>query len=210
VIDRLLASARQLLAKDYAQVASGAWRPDPQPPAEPVSPGLIAAEPETSRPGERSGRGRPMSEPLRRTINALAANPRITPAALAADLGVTGSYARTLLRRARERHQTQVENYSLPAERRPEPSGPPPVRQDAITVPELLQRLSALELQIAEIRTARLAPVSGTRWDLSRRDEVIRRSLDGQSPDEIAEATNLARDEAAFIMKVHRLLTAAP
>ena len=48
-------------------------------------------------------RGRPISDSLARTLEVLAANPEISPADLASRLRLSPSYARTLLRRARNR-----------------------------------------------------------------------------------------------------------
>jgi hypothetical protein len=178
--------------------------PAPQKAAAPSS-GIAPAEPRVAIPAAEpplSRRGRPMSATLVRTLEMLAANPAVTPAEVSSELGVAASYARTLLRRARERS-----NEPAPVAARPRVQAvPAAVAPAPAPVEVLLGRLEAMESEMRELRSSGPPQPRRERWDLSRRAEVIRRGLAGEDPAQIAACLRVPRGEVRFILKVQRLL----
>lgn len=158
-----------------------------------------AVLPAPDSPGGR--RGRPVSATLMKTIELLSRNSALTPAELSSKLGVAPSYARTLLRRARER----AAEMTTPAAVVAVPAGQ---TVPAIPVDSIIQRLASVESQIRRLQPG-AAQFSGRRWDLSRRAEVVRRGLAGEDSSEIAAALHIPQGEVRFILKVHRLIVKA-
>ncbi len=177
-------------------------------------------------------RGRPISDSLARTLEVLAANPEISPADLASRLRLSPSYARTLLRRARNRvpepaatpartargsNTTSIQPISIqPVSIQPisiqqqvetasRTAQPVPAPDDPL--PGLAERLHQAEVEIRQLRTAR--PATKVSWDVQRRAEVLRRSLAGESAQYIAADLRIPSGEVAFILKVHQILAAA-
>jgi len=181
-------------------------------------------------------RGRPISDSLARTLEVLAANPEISPADLASRLRLSPSYARTLLRRARNRvpepaakparttrgsntismqpvsmqsvsiQPVSIQQVSI-QQVEPSPRTAQPVPAPDDPLPGLAERLHQAEVEIRQLRTAR--PATRVSWDVQRRAEVLRRSLAGESAQYIAADLRIPSGEVAFILKVHQILAAA-
>ncbi len=162
---------------------------------------------------------RPMPAALRKATDLLTANPNLSTADLAKLLGVSTSYARKLVRRARElapQPECAVPNRAVPDRVVPERTLPERTAAPAPVIierhappasdhlPAVLNRLESLEQELQHLRASR--PENRSRWDLSRRAEVIRRGVAGEDPSHIAAAMQVPQGEVRFILKVQRLL----
>jgi hypothetical protein len=179
MIEQLLTVAKRLL---WTRIVGGTPPPQPLPPV--------------SAPTRR---GRPMSPSLVRTVEFLSTRPDLTAAELAPAVGVSVSYARTLLRRARERSTEPTPHLA------PVPAAVPMSSPDRFD--DIIHRLSSAERDIHELRSRRAGPKG--RLDISRRAEVIRRNLAGETSGQIAAALGLPEGEVRFILKIQRLLMKA-
>ncbi|MDZ4796838.1 MAG: hypothetical protein SGI92_01645 [Bryobacteraceae bacterium] len=144
-------------------------------------------------------REHPRSGAMVRLVEVLVSRPDVTAAEVAPELGISVSYARTLLRRARGSSPspaTEVRNTGLFQARTPDTS-----------VAEIMSRLTSAERELLEIRSRRIGPKG--RWDISCRAEVIRRSLAGETSGQIASALGVPEGEVRFILKIQRLLMKA-
>ena len=137
--------------------------------------------------------GRPLSPALKKAVELLAANPSITAAEVAASLGVTASYGRTLMRRARLRVADAPTDPNL--------SGVQPLLAD------LNQRLASAERDLAAVRAM---PVHvRASLNLNRRAEVLRLLGGGVAPECVAERLGIPQGEVEFIRKVDRLIASS-
>jgi hypothetical protein len=162
---------------------------------QPASPNSQSATPLPAAVTGGTRRGRPMSAALLRTVECLTVRPDVTAAELAPSLGVSVSYARTLLRRARERSSSDPSPVLAP---------PPVAGSGPNCMDEIVHRLVSAEREIDELRSRRAGPKG--RWDISCRAEVIRRGLAGETPGQIAAALGIPGGQVRFILKIQRLL----
>jgi DNA-binding CsgD family transcriptional regulator len=201
MIRRLITYARCALARYVAP--ADALPPAPQhSAASPVVALRVATQPVAAVPHAISTarRGRPVSATLVRTQELLVKRPAISAAELATALKVSPSYARTLLRRAKARTAEPVPPSAISAIAAVAPSH----RAEPAVNTTILNRLEAAEREIRDLHSARVPTRS--RWDLSRRAEVIRRGVAGESAAEIAANLQMPQGEVRFILKVHKVL----
>jgi hypothetical protein len=159
--------------------------------APPIAERSLSAAPPT--PVRASKQGRPLSPALTKAVELLAANPCITAAEVAASIGVTPSYGRTLMRRARSRVA------DAPTE--PNLSGVQP------TLADLHQRLAFAERDLAAVRAM---PVHArASLNLNRRAEVLRLLGGGLAPECVADRLAIPQGEVEFIRKVDRLIASS-
>ncbi|HYO82246.1 MAG TPA: hypothetical protein VES20_12645 [Bryobacteraceae bacterium] len=143
----------------------------PPPPARPVLKGKLAS---TDRAGA-----------------AIRANPSISSAELASQLGVSSSYARRLLRKHREQPPATAGPVACPA--------PAPLAVQ-LTMEELHNRLSETERALQIMRSA--PPALRGDWNLNRRSQVLRSHSTGMKPEQIASELKMPSGEVQFILKV--------
>jgi hypothetical protein len=122
----------------------------------------------------------------------VAENPNLTAAQLAARINVSLGYARTLLRRAKAKHD------EIPAPQ----SAVRPGGLDNV-VSDLRRRLDDAESRLDSL----IVPTTSTQSiNYNRRSQVLRLHQDGKDPASIAEKLGIPQGEVAFIVKVDRLL----
>jgi hypothetical protein len=146
--------------------------------------------------------GRPVSAALSRTVLLLGSNPQLTAADIVRELGVTKSYARTLLRRAKEK--------APPASRQEAPQVLPVVPAVPGAGPvnaaldDLQRRLAQAEQNLQDLSAGPTRNLNG--FGRSGRSQVVHLAEKGQSSEEIAQSLGLPRGEVDFILKVERIL----
>jgi hypothetical protein len=149
--------------------------------------------------------GRPISAALSRTIEVLSRNPAINSTELAATIGVSPSYARTLLRRARARGAEPSPPAWIQSVRAISPAAPQADVNGSLR--ELSQRLTETEKTLAALRSV---PVHGrASLNLNRRAEVLRLSEAGEEPARVAERLAIPPGEVEFVLKIDRILASA-
>ena len=141
-------------------------------------------------------RQRTVSSSLARTENLLRERPDLTANDLAAELALSPSYARRLLRRARA-----TMSAASPA---PLVVASTPIRVPDREIDDLRARLEKAETSLAVLCSS--PPQSRGTWNLNRRAEVLRLAHKGMQPKEIAADMRIPAGEVEFILKVDRLL----
>ena len=136
---------------------------------------------------------------MKAALALLAEDPDINTADAAAKLDITRDYARTLLRRARNR-------VAHPAAPEIQPSRS---EQDAdlrALIQQLSSRLCEAERLLDSLRF--VPPASRTGWGSNRRTQVLQLAAAGKDPAAISSELGLPSGEVEFIIKVDRLSSA--
>lgn len=149
------------------------------------------------------------SPAVERAQKLLQAHPQLTPAELSQVLQVTPAYARSLLKQAQKHRSTrrtagrvsgQSSGKSAPL--------PAPVREAVPgledTLEKLNRRLSEAEQALLQLRSARNG--SSEQLAADRRVEIIRRVLQGESPESVARSLQITPGEVQFTLKIHRIV----
>jgi hypothetical protein len=157
--------------------------------------------PEREAPAAAARKGRSTEDTLSRTVEILSSNSQVSAGEVAKSLGVSASYARSLLRRARARVAEQKPTVisttsSVPVNKTS--------NEDALT--GIISRLSAAETELSQLRT-RPVP-KDMRWDLTTRSEVLRRHSAGEAAPVIAAALAIPQGQVRFILDVNQILLA--
>ena len=153
-------------------------------------------------------KGRSTEDTLSRTVELLSSNSQVTAGEVAKSLGVSASYARSLLRRARtrvaEQKPTVISAAPTAMSTASSPAANKPSSEDALT--GILSRLSAAESELSQLRTRPVA--KDMRWDLTTRSEVLRRHSAGETLQAIAAALGIPQGQVRFILEVNQILLA--
>ena len=146
-----------------------------------------SSPPKREVPDAAPRKGRSTEDTLSRTVELLSSNSQVSAVEVAKSLGVSASYARSLLRRARTRVTEQ---------KAPVPATTPTVLKTASSTATasaaaahkssneealtgILSRLSAAETELSQLRTR--PATKDMRWDLTTRSEVLRRHSAGET-----------------------------
>jgi hypothetical protein len=157
-------------------------------------------------------KGRSTEDTLSRTVELLSSNSQVSAGEVAKSLGISASYARSLLRRARTRvteqktpvpatTSTVIKTASSTATAS---SAAKSSNEEALT--GILSRLSAAETELSQLRTR--PATKDMRWDLTTRSEVLRRHSAGETLQAIAAALGIPQGQVRFILDVNQILLA--
>jgi DNA-binding CsgD family transcriptional regulator len=165
--------------------------------AAPAPPALPQPSPPRHNPPGPARRSRSLSPSLTKTIDLLRQRPDLTAQDVAAELKLSPSYARTLLRRAQSHVPVAV------------PGPAPVVAQPPVqtTIARLHQRITQTEQALAALHAAP-SDMRATCAGPNRRAEILRLAESGYAAPDIAAKLAIPGGEVEFILKVNRVLRA--